>query len=71
MYRYPGIGADLLPGLDYPIYTDDIVQSMLALAEDYQKTGDTASALRIYNKIIQVAPDNKAAQAQLAELSPQ
>jgi O-antigen ligase/cytochrome c-type biogenesis protein CcmH/NrfG len=70
VYKYPGIGEDLLPGLDYPIYTDDIVQSMLALAEDYQKTGDTESAIRIYNKIIQVAPDNKTAQAQLADLSP-
>jgi O-antigen ligase/tetratricopeptide (TPR) repeat protein len=70
VYKYPSIAKDLLPGLDYPIYTDGIVQSMLALADDYQKTGDTSSAIRVYNKIIQVAPDNKAAQVQLAELSP-
>jgi len=70
VFKYPAIGEDLLPGLDYPIYNDTIVQSMLDLAQDYQKIGDITSAIRIYNKIIQVAPDNITALTQLAALSP-
>jgi putative inorganic carbon (HCO3(-)) transporter len=64
------IAQDLLPGIDYVIYTDGVVQSMLDLAQNYRKMGDATSAIRIYNKIIQVAPDNKTALSQLSELSP-
>ena len=43
---------------------------MLDLADNYQKMGDTQVEVRIYNKIIQVAPDNATAQTRLNELNP-
>ncbi len=69
VFNRPSLTEDLLPGMDNPIYTDEVVQSMLALAEDYRETGDSVSAIRIYTKIIQVAPDNTTAKTRLAELS--
>jgi len=70
VFNRESIAQDLLPGIDYIVYTDSVVQSMLDLAQDYLQLGDTNSAIRIYNKIIQVAPDIAIVQAQLAKLSP-
>ena len=69
-YNRLGIEIDLLPGIDYPVYNAQVIQSMLDLASAYVNTGDTASGIKVYNKVITIDPQNQAAQAHLAELNP-
>jgi tetratricopeptide (TPR) repeat protein len=57
IFNRESIDADILSGLDYPVYTDDVVKMMLVLADDYQKIGDKVSASQVYEKILRVAPD--------------
>ncbi len=68
IYDRVGFLTDLLPGVDYILYTDDVVEGMLILADDYLQVGDTASAVQVYQKILEVAPDNIGAQSNLKAL---
>ena len=69
VFKYPAIAKDLLPGIDYPIYSEQAVQSMLDLAQIYLKTGDKPSAIQFYQRVLQVEPANATALAQVAQLS--
>ena len=64
------IAADLLPGMDYILYTDDVVQGMLDLAYSYERLGDRSAAVRTYDRILLVSPDSAIARERKALVQP-
>jgi putative inorganic carbon (HCO3(-)) transporter len=62
------IAADMLIGVNYLVYTDDVVEGMLELAACYEIQGDTNKAGDLYNHILEVAPDNAVAKEQLGTM---
>jgi tetratricopeptide (TPR) repeat protein len=62
------IAADLLPGIDYLLYTDQVIKGMLELAECYLIEGDRESVKRIYTDVIEISPEYPFEESWLKEI---
>jgi putative inorganic carbon (HCO3(-)) transporter len=62
------IAADMLPGVNYLIYTDEVVEGMLELAACYEIQGENRKAEELYNHVIEIAPDNTMAKERLSRM---
>ena len=68
IFNRESIAADLLPGIEYITHNDEVVEGMLNLAECHGRLGDVAKAVLVYQKILEIAPDNEIAADRLAGL---
>jgi tetratricopeptide (TPR) repeat protein/O-antigen ligase len=57
IFHRESIMPDLLPGVDYIVFTDDAVQALLDLKACYEALGDPEAALEVQAEILHVAPD--------------
>jgi tetratricopeptide (TPR) repeat protein len=60
------IAADMLPGVSYLVYTDEVVEGMLELAACYEIQGFSGKAEKLYDHVLEVAPDNVVAEERLS-----
>ncbi len=68
VYNRESIAPDLLPGVDQILYDDSIVAAMLDLGANYYKIGKSDDAVRVYNQVIGISPDNEVARQRLASI---
>ena len=56
---------DRLPGIDYILYTDDLVPSLIELADLYRDLGDDTAAAAAYCRLAAAVPDAEIIRARL------
>ncbi len=61
LYYKNSIQQDLLPGIIYPVYTNDMFNGLRFLLKWYCENDQPDMALEIYQKIISVRPDTSEA----------
>ncbi len=65
IFNRESIAADLLPGVEYIIHNDEVVEGMLGLAECYVELSDNKKAAFVYQQVLEVAYDNEIAAERL------
>jgi tetratricopeptide (TPR) repeat protein len=67
LFYKPSIALDLLPGMEYIIYTNEAIEGMHNLGRCYLELGEVEFAKTIYHKILFHRPDDLVAAQKLAE----
>jgi tetratricopeptide (TPR) repeat protein len=67
VFNRESVAADLLPGLDYILYTDDLVPGLVELSDLYRRLGDHTAAARLDCTLARAVPDDPVLQARLVD----